>query len=234
MRATPGGARPVAPGANAGVPRPAPFDERSLAAAVRALTRADGVLAGIVRRHGPPPLWPRRPGFRTLARMILEQQVSLDSALSLFRRLDRTLDGGLNARPLGALGVARAETTLRGLGVTRQKARYLAVLAERVATAPRWLASLAARRDDEAAAALTALPGIGPWTAHVYLLFALRRRDVWPSGDLAIHIALGEALGRRGPLARAEADRHAARWAPHRAAAARILWHGYLRDRGRS
>ncbi len=75
MRATPRGARPGAPGANAAEPRPAPFDERSLAAAVRALTRADGVLAGIVRRHGPPPLWPRRPGFRTLARMILEQQL---------------------------------------------------------------------------------------------------------------------------------------------------------------
>lgn len=166
--------------------------------------------------------------------MILEQQVSLDSAATLFRRLDRTLDGGLNARPLARRGAVRAAAHLRSHGVTRQKARYLAALAERVASRPRWLGSLALRSDHEAAAELMSLPGIGPWTAHVYLLFALRRRDVWPSGDLAIHIALGELLGREGPVARAEADLLARRWAPHRATAARILWHGYLSDRGRS
>ncbi len=196
------------------------------------LVRRDAVLRSVVVRHGPPPLWPRRPGFRTLARMILEQQVSLDSAATLFRRLDRTLAGGLNAMPLARDGPARAAERLRGLGVTRQKAGYLSVLAERVASHPRWLSALARQPDDEAAAELMSLPGIGPWTANVYLLFALRRPDVWPSGDLAIHIALGELLGRARPLARAEADAHATRWAPYRATAARIIWHGYLSDRG--
>ncbi len=213
---------------------PARLREQDHQRSVRRLARADPALAAIVRRHGPPPLWPRPGGFRTLARMILEQQVSLDSALTLYRRLDRTLAGGMNAVPLVRDGVARAEATLRRLGVTRQKARYLAALADRVATKPRWLSSLAHRPDHDAAAELVSLPGIGPWTANVYLLFALRRPDVWPSGDLAIHIALGEALGRRKPVTRAHADAHAERWRPHRATAARILWHGYLTARGRS
>ncbi len=201
---------------------------------VRTLARDDALLRAVIAKHGPPPLWPRRTGFRTLARMILEQQVSLDSAATLFRRLDRTLDGGLNAAPLARLGAMRATARLRTLGVTRQKSHYLAALAGRVEGSPRWLPSLAKRTDEEAAAELVTLPGIGPWTANVYLLFALRRHDVWPSGDLAIHVALGEMLGRGRPLARDEADAHAVRWAPHRATAARIIWHGYLSDRGRS
>lgn len=209
------------------------LDDATLRHASRRLARRDPVLHAIVARHGHPTLWQRRPGFRTLARMILEQQVSLDSAATLFRRLDHTLDGGLNARPLAEPGTARTISRLRAHGVTRQKAQYLAALAERVSLRPRWLGSLAARPDDEAAAELMSLPGIGPWTANVYLLFALRRHDVWPSGDLAIHIALGELLGRGRPLGRDEADAVAARWAPHRATAARILWHGYLSDRGR-
>jgi DNA-3-methyladenine glycosylase II len=198
------------------------------------LVRRDAVLRSVVMRHGPPPLWPRQPGFRTLARMILEQQVSLDSAATLFRRLDRSLSGGLNAVPLARAGPPRAAERLRRHGVTRQKAGYLAALAERVASRPRWLAAIARQPDDEATAELMSLPGIGPWTANVYLLFALRRPDVWPSGDLAIHIALGELLGRARPLARDEADAVATRWTPHRATAARIIWHGYLSDRGRA
>lgn len=209
------------------------LDTAALHDASRQLAQQDPALRAVVVRHGHPPLWQRRPGFRTLARMILEQQVSLDSAATLFRRLDRTLDGGLNARPLAKLGPARAAARLRAHGVTRQKAQYLAALADRVALQPRWLGSIARHSDDEAAAELMSLPGIGPWTANVYLLFALRRPDVWPSGDLAIHIALGELLGRGRPLGRDEADAVAVRWAPHRATAARIIWHGYLSDRGR-
>jgi DNA-3-methyladenine glycosylase II len=208
--------------------------EPDLHRASRWLARQDPALRAVVARHGHPPLWPRRPGFRTLARMILEQQVSLDSAATLFKRLDRTLAGGLNAAPLARPGVERTAERLRALGVTRQKAQYLAALADRVATRPRWLSSLSRHPDDQAAAELMSLPGIGPWTANVYLLFALRRRDVWPSGDLAIHIALGELLGRGGPLTRADADALAERWTPHRATAARMIWHGYLRERGRA
>ena len=201
--------------------------------AVRHLTRRDEALRAIVARHGTPPLWPRPTGFRVLAKMILEQQVSLDSAATLFRRLDRELPGGLRAAPLGALGVSRAAMRLRARGVTRQKSKYIATLAVRVHGEPGWMRSVTRASDDAALEALTSLPGIGPWTAGVYLLFALRRPDIWPPGDLALHIAMGEMLGRGAPLPSREATQFAERWAPHRATAARILWHGYLSDRGR-
>ena len=207
--------------------RPAPLTRLSLALAVRALAERDPGLAAIVARHGPPPLWARRPGFATLARIILEQQVSLASAAALFRRVGEELPGGWT--PAAVLGVG--EAGLRARGLTRQKARYVAELAARVDGGALRLAQLARLPDDEARDALTALPGIGPWTAGIYLLMALRRPDVWPPGDLALHAALARLRGLSRNPAAEEATRLARAWTPHRAVAARILWHGYLSER---
>ena len=88
--------------------------------------------------------------------------------------------------------------------------------------------------DDEALALLQGVPGIGPWTSQVYLLFALARPDAWPQGDLALHVALRDLrMLERVPSSR-EAMLLVEQWSPHRATAARILWHAYLRERGRS
>jgi DNA-3-methyladenine glycosylase II len=194
---------------------------------VTQLTANDRRLADIVARHGPPPLWARPAGFRTLARMILEQQVSLKSAASLFARLDREVRGGIEVD-----GVARASVTrLRTLGVTRQKADYLVSLARSVSAGTLDLAAIGRLPDDEARETLLAVRGIGPWTAGVYLLISLRRPDIWPPGDLALHIALARLRGLRQPPSSAEAERYARRWRPWRAVAARILWHGYLSER---
>jgi DNA-3-methyladenine glycosylase II len=186
-------------------------------------------LAAIVKRHGTPPLWARPAGFATLGRIVLEQQVSLEAAATLWRRLDAQIPGGFKAEPIAEIGV----DALRALGLTRQKAAYLHGLAVDVAGNTLDLPSLARMSDAEVMTRLTALHGIGPWTASVYLLFALRRPDVWPPGDLALHLAMRDAHGWAKPPASPDASRHAERWAPWRAAAARILWHGYLRERGR-
>lgn len=205
---------------------PGALTRATLQDGVRALTARDRVLAEIVARHGPPPLWARPQGFPTLVRIILEQQVSLASAATLYARVARTIPGGITpdaVRDVGAEG-------LRALGLTRQKARYVAALAERVADGSLPLASLGRRPDAEAGALLMRSPGIGPWSAAIYLLMALRRPDVWPPGDLALHKAIGRACGCPTPGSD-EATAMALRWSPWRAVAARVLWHAYLSER---
>lgn len=202
------------------------LDRASLAAAARALARRDSDLARIMKRHGPPPLWARPPGFATLARIILEQQVSLASARAMYRRLAGTVPEVTPAAVL-RLGVAG----LQGIGFTRQKARYAHELAEHVVDGTVPLSRLGRLSDDAVRETLMRVPGIGAWTASIYLLMALRRPDVWPPGDLALHKALAGLEGLREPPTTREAEELADRWRPLRAVAARILWHGYLSSR---
>ena len=212
---------------NPPVTRPPRLTAVSLAAATAILAARDQDLARIVAAHGVPPLWARRPGFATLARIILEQQVSLASAATLYRRLARELPTGWTARSVLTVG----ESGLRTLGVTRQKARYLADIAARIEAGDLRLARLGQAEDAVVHAQLCAVPGIGPWTARIYLLMALGRPDVWPLGDLALHKALASLRRLRVVPSAEEAARLAAGWAPYRSVAARILWHGYLAER---
>ncbi len=210
-------------------PTPHSLTRDTLRGAVDHLAATDPRLGRIVGIHGPPPLWARPGGFRTLGRIILEQQVSLASAATLFRRLDRTIAGGMAAPAVADLGSAG----LRRLGVTRQKASYLASLAQRVAGGDLNLRSLARLNDADAAAKLTALHGVGPWSAGIYLMMALRRPDIWPRGDLALHVALARLRRQNRRPSSEEAARYAERWSPWRSVAARILWHEYLSNRPR-
>lgn len=199
----------------------------TLSRAVVHLTRRDRALARIVRAHGTPPLWARRPGFATLSQIILEQQVSLAAARTLYRRLSNQLPGGWTPS-----AIVREGTTGLGVrGVTRQKAGYLLSLAERIERGELVLRRLSRASDEDALQQLVACHGIGLWTANVYLLMALRRPDVWPPGDLALHRALSRLLGLERTLTSEEATEFASQWAPYRAVAARILWCGYLGER---
>lgn len=199
----------------------------TLASAVVHLAGRDRALARIVRTHGAPPLWGRPPGFATLARIILEQQVSLAAANTLYRRLAAELPGGWT--PAAIQHVGRSGLTARGL--TRQKAGYLVALAERIERGELVLRRVARASDEEAASQLIACPGIGPWTASIYLLMALRRPDVWPPGDFALQKALLMLSGSDRMPTHEEGVEWARRWAPYRAVAARILWRGYLGER---
>ena len=205
------------------------LDERSFAESVAELCGADPDLAAIVERHGIPEFWAREPGFATLVLLILEQQVSLASARAAYQRLVVRL-GGLT--PRGVLESTDAE--LRGDGFSRQKNRYVRSLAAAIEDGGLDLEGVAALDDDAVRGALVALPGIGPWTAEVYLLSALRRPDTWPTGDIALQEGARRAkgLGRRPSADELEAIGEA--WRPQRASAARLLWHLYLSDNGRS
>jgi len=168
-------------------------------------------------------MWGRRAGFATLVQIILEQQVSLASGRAAFLRLERAA-GEATPERISAMTVAQ----LRAAGITRQKAEYVSLLARATASGsfdPRRVARLA---DDEARTALVALKGIGPWSADVYLLMALRRADAWPSGDLALQIAAKEVLRLRSLPDATRMEALGERWRPWRAVAARLLWHHYL------
>jgi DNA-3-methyladenine glycosylase II len=199
---------------------------RSFARGLKELAQRDPTLARILGELGPPPLWARRPGFVTLLRVILEQQVSLASAWAIYQRLRRA--DGLTPGRLLALG----DAGLRGLGVTRQMAASLLALARAVTEGPLALAGLAGLDDDAARAALTTVKGVGPWTADVYLLLGHRRPDVWPAGDRALALAVQRAYRLDAPPAPANLDERGAAWRPWRAVAARVLWHSYLAARG--
>ncbi len=206
-----------------------PLTKRSLLAAVEELSSANPALAESVERFGPPPLWAREPSFATLVHLILEQQVSLASAQAAFDRLDAILGGGIE--PDAFLALSDAE--LRTIGFSRQKAGYARDLATALADGFD-LGSLARRHDDEVRSDLTRLRGIGRWTADIYLIMCLLRPDVWPHGDQALATAAHELLELPARPTFDELESRARAWAPHRATAARILWHHYLSVRGRS
>jgi DNA-3-methyladenine glycosylase II len=205
------------------------LDEPALARAVRTLARVEPRFAHIVKRHGPPPLWPREPGFETLVLLMLEQQVSLAQGRAMYARIANAT-GAVTPANVATLG----ESGLRSLGVTRQKSAYLALLATQIAQKAFDLDAVAKLPDADADAALDALHGVGPWTAQCYLLFALRRSDVFPAADLALMESVRELWKLRARPSPEALARRARAWRPHRAVAARLLWHHYLCERGRS
>jgi DNA-3-methyladenine glycosylase II len=207
---------------------PEPLTEETLAAAVRELAARDPDLSGIVERFGSPPMWDRPAGFPTLVHIVLEQQVSLASAQAAFDRLIVVADPLTPDRFL-ALDDAR----LLAVGFSRQKTRYVRNLARAVAAGEVDLDRLAGLDDEAVERELVAMTGVGPWTASIYLLMALRRPDVWPATDMALAAAVAEVKGlqRRPDAARMEAL--AAPWRPWRSVAARLFWHDYLSRRGR-
>jgi DNA-3-methyladenine glycosylase II len=202
----------------------------SLAAAVEELAVRDLDLAGIVDRHGLPPLWDREPGFATLLHIILEQQVSLASAQAAFDRLRAAAAEPLT--PVRFLELTDAE--LLAIGFSRQKARYGRALAEALRSGALDLDGLHVLDDEAVHATLQRVPGIGPWTSTIYLLMVLLRPDLWPAGDIALAESVGEVkgIGRR-PDATEMAELGDA-WRPWRSVAARLFWHDYLARRGRA
>jgi DNA-3-methyladenine glycosylase II len=204
--------------------RPIRLTPESLEAAAGALAEVDPQLAAIHRIHGTPPMWGRRPGFPTLLRIILEQQVSLVSARAMFARLKS------NVEPFTAqLFIESGETYLRSLGVTRQKAHYCMQVAQAFTNGD--LNQITRMNDEEAHARLLSIKGVGPWTANIYLLMALKRPDIWPDGDIALATALGRLRKMNTRPSFSELAKIAETWRPYRSVAARMLWQYYLAER---
>jgi DNA-3-methyladenine glycosylase II len=190
---------------------------------------AEPVFAAILERAGAPRFRRRRNGFPTLLHIILEQQVSIDAAAAMHRRL-----AGL-CRPLvPETFLALDDATLRACGFSRQKMGYARGLAGLVAEGSFNFAALAEADDETAQAALLRLKGIGRWSAEIYLIFALGRSDVWPGADLGLQIAVGEALGLAARPREAELRGLGDGWRPWRSVAACLFWQSYLVARARA
>lgn len=199
--------------------------EGQLRKSMDALAALEPAFGTRLNEIGYPPPRIRDRGYQTLLRTILGQQVSVASADAVWRKLSQALGDAVSPEYL----VAASDETLRGAGMSRQKNGYARSLAELIVSGDLDLGALPA--DDEAAiAALTAVKGIGRWSAEVYLLFAEGRPDIWPAGDLAVQIEIGKILG--WPKRPSEQDiRDAAEsWRPHRGTAAIFAWHSYNTD----
>ncbi len=183
----------------------------------------DPILARLAERNGVPPLWPRDPGFSTMVRLILEQQVSLASADAAYGKLKRAI-GRVEPEPFVGLG----DSELRTVGFSRQKSGYVRGLAAGMMDGSVDLNAIGGLDDATATDRLLDIRGIGPWTAACYLLFALRRPDVWPPGDRALRVSMGRVYALSDVPDDETSGVRAIAWRPLRSIAARMLWFEYL------
>ena len=198
------------------------LDETALRSSLDAVAAREPIIAALIDSHGYPAPRLRVPGYETLLRTIVGQQVSVAAAASVWAKLEAAL--GLGCAPEALM--AQDHDTLRACGLSRQKQGYARSLAELVVTGALDLHALPA--DDEAAiAALVQVKGIGRWSAEIYLLFAEGRLDIWPAGDLAVQIAVGRILGHDARPSEQLTREVAEAWRPHRSAMALMAWHHY-------
>jgi DNA-3-methyladenine glycosylase II len=183
----------------------------------------DPDLQSIIDTYGYPPFWSRPNSFETLVHIILEQQVSLASALSTLNKLKERLQKLTPARLL-----LLTDEEMRACYVSRQKSGYLKYLAEAILSGQLNLAELEYLTDNEVRAKLVAIKGIGNWTADVYLIFVLQHPDVFPIGDLAVVNALKRLKNLPADITREELQAMAEQWKPYRTIATMLLWHFYL------
>lgn len=204
------------------------YAPRGLDEGIAALA-GEAVFRAILERAGAPRFRRRQNGFPTLLHIILEQQVSIDAAAAMHRRLAGT------CRPLAPEPfLALDDDTLRRCGFSRQKMGYARGLAEAVAGGRLDVAALATTPDDDARAALVSLKGIGRWSAEIYLIFALGRPDIWPAADLGLQVAVAECLGLEERPKEPALREMGEAWQPWRSVAACLFWQSYLHKRGRT
>ncbi len=187
------------------------------------LASNDADLQKIIDAHGYPPFWSRPNSFESLVHIILEQQVSLASALSALNKLKERVQELTPARVL-----LLTDEEFRACYCSRQKTGYIKYLAEALLNGQFKLEEFHDMPDEEIRAKLTALKGIGNWTADVYLMFALQRADIFPIGDLAAVNALKRVKELPAETTLQEMLAITTQWQPYRTLAAMLLWHYYL------
>ena len=201
------------------------LNKKSLIKAVEYLEVRDRHLKLVVSKFGPPPLWEREEGFKTLIYIILEQQVSLASAKAAYDKLLKKIGSITSVNFLKLTDVE-----LKLIGFSRQKTSYGRNLADAIITERLNLTELSDLDDAQAKEQLMNIKGIGPWTADIYLLMALGRPDIWPNGDIALASAVQKLKGIASRPSFEELNSMSLKWQPWRAVAARILWHYYLSE----
>ena len=202
--------------------KPRKLTKHTMPRHVRALRKQCGHMAHAYSVGGMPPARDREGGFRTLLRIIIDQQISVHAGAAIWAKLEKRLTDITAARVL-----AVQEHTLQECGLSGQKIRYARELAKAIRSGDLDLEALHKLDDDTAAAQLTQVKGVGTWTAEIYLMFAMGRPDIMPAGDLAIQVAAKNLMGLQERPSIKELRVIAERWAPYRTAAAIMLWQFY-------
>jgi len=193
-------------------------------AAVSSLRAGDSVLASLIERHGPCTLEPSTSYFPVVVETIISQQLSTLAARAIYARLIG-LVGRRSPRPVDVLSLP--DDALLSIGFSRSKARYVKNAAVAFRSGRMGPKSLAAMDDEEITALLTSVKGIGDWSAHMFLIFALGRLDVFPVGDLGLRNAMAVAYGLRRPPAPARLEKIGDLWRPYRTVGTWYLWASY-------
>jgi DNA-3-methyladenine glycosylase II len=194
--------------------------------AINYLISKEAIFRAIIEQYGMPTI-PKRPqGFETLVLLILEQQVSIDSAKATFLKIKTTLK---TITPEILLHLSDAE--FRNLGVSRQKTSYIKALAAAILNKELDLESLPNKTVQQVREELIKIKGIGNWTIDIYLMFCLEAPDLLPLGDIAVVNTIKELLDIHDKEAM---EIHTLKWSPHRSVATYILWHHYLNKRNRT
>jgi len=188
--------------------------------AIHHLKKSDAVLASIITRVGPCKMAYREPTFQMLARAIVFQQLSTKAATTIYRRLEEAAGGPLTPQAIQNLSVSE----MRQAGLSRQKLGYIRDLAEHAISGKVDFERLPGMSDQEVIEALTDIKGIGLWTAHMFLIFSLRRPNVLPVGDLGVRMAIQRAYRKRKLPAAKQIEQIARTWHPYCSYAAWYLW----------
>lgn len=202
------------------------FSEKSFQAICDELAKRDVDLQSILQTYGYPPMWTRPNTFETIVHIILEQQVSLASALSALHKLRERL--GI-ITPDAFLSLSDEE--LRACYFSRQKTSYVRSLAEAIKNKQLNLKEFEKLQNHEVRDKLIVLKGIGNWTIDVYMIFVLRRADIFPIGDLAAVNALRQIKKLSKDIKREKLLEISTAWQPHQSIGAMLLWHYYLSSR---
>lgn len=208
--------------------KPIRLTKKAIADGSARLAAADPALGKIYRQFGPPPLLRRPATFATLIHIILEQQVSVESARATFQRLREVCNPVVSPDALRTLG----EQRLRELGFSRQKSRYALALAGDCVSGDLDVPALGRMDDESVRAQIVARLGLGNWSADVFMMMALLRPDVLPVGDLALVKGMREIDDADYASADEIIDR-AESWRPLRSIATRMVWQWYVHRRGR-
>jgi len=184
------------------------------------LKKSDAILASIIARVGPCKMAYREPTFEMLARAIVFQQLSTKAARTIYGRLEEAAGGALTPQAIQNLSVGE----MRRAGLSRQKLGYIRDLAEHALSGKVDFAKLPAMSDEEVIVSLTDIKGVGVWTAHMFLLFSLRRPNVLPVGDLGVRMAIQRAYRKRKMPTPKQVEQIARGWHPYCSYAAWYLW----------
>lgn len=184
------------------------------------LKKSDAILASIIARVGPCKMTYREPTFEMLARAIVFQQLSTKAARTIYGRLEEAAGGALTPQAIQNLSVGE----MRRAGLSRQKLGYIRDLAEHAISGKVDFARLPEMSDEEVIAALTDIKGIGVWTAHMFLLFSLRRPNILPVGDLGVRMAIQRFYRKRKLPTPKQIEQVAKTWHPYCSYAAWYLW----------